>query len=69
MEKIEVGRIGNIPVMKYEDAICENFIFVTNKYKQFSFLEGNRDINDSHVNALMKSMQKKYLFTVLLSTI
>lgn len=38
-------------------------IFVTKDYNQFSFMKGNRRVNESHIFQLKQSMSKKYLIS------
>jgi len=40
-------------------------IFKTTDYSLFTTLDGNRNINKMHVERLKKSMQKKYLYTII----
>ena len=40
-----------------------NTILSTTDYNDLKFLRGNRPINKSHLNNLIKSMQNKQLFT------
>lgn len=43
-----------------------NQVQMTNNYSLFTSLEGNRNVNKLHVKRLKESMQKKYLFTVII---
>ena len=43
-----------------------NQVQTTSNYSLFTSLEGNRNVNKLHVKRLKESMQKKYLFTVII---
>lgn len=43
----------------------ENQVYTTTNYSLFKSIQGNRTINNLHLERLKKSMQKKYLFTII----
>ena len=47
------------------DKISSIVVHTTTDYSQFKFINGNRDIVPLHVERLKKSMQKRYLFTII----
>lgn len=38
-----------------------NQVLLTNDYSKFSYISGNRDVNDMHIKRLKESMQEKYI--------
>lgn len=54
-------QLFNEPMVKHS-----NQVHTTNDYFLFKPLDGNRNINQLHVNRLKKSMAENYLFTVLI---
>lgn len=46
--------------------LTKHLIFETNDYDRFSFLDGNRGINDLHVKKLKQSMEAVYLFALII---
>lgn len=71
MKKAALPGIGqtldDFLITKCKELVDEScVIYETREYGVFSFLEGNRDLNETHVIALMKSFQKDgYLFTLI----
>lgn len=54
-------QLFNEPMVKHS-----NQVHTTNDYFLFKPLDGNRNINQLHVNRLKKSMAENYLFTILI---
>jgi len=48
------------------DVATDTKIYKTTDYSKFSFLDGNRNINPSHINRLKESMENNYLYTIIL---
>ena len=38
-----------------------NQVLMTNDYSKFSYISGNRDVNDMHIKRLKQSMEEKYI--------
>ena len=38
-----------------------NQVLMTNDYTIFSYISGNRDVNDLHIKRLKQSMEEKYI--------
>lgn len=49
--------------LKEENMVKEMQVFSTKDYSIFSFVEGNRNINDLHVERLKQSMKEEYLMS------
>lgn len=41
-------------------------VYQTTDYSMFSFARGNREVNELHLNRLLKSISKHYLFTIII---
>ena len=53
-------------IMKMSKPLVNNQVYTTKDYMLFKHIEGNRNKNLLHINRLKKSIEKNYLFTVVI---